>query len=355
MLSRGSARLYSAIRSESLLSPHPASSSPSLFPHRHVHVSRNIRDPFPSGQSLERGSQTISLSHPLDPSNSTPPSGSNSGSNLGSYSTLDSSSSAQSSPPNTSTAAEPLVHNSGVPTPYVYPTSTRPSNTHPPFDTYAFFKALERTFPTPTAQSLMRATRALVVDRIGKVRNEALSAKDLDNQAYLFRAALSELRAELSMNIRNESAAISSSTAALRRDVERLDVKMKEDVTNLKHEIQMELDSRKNEAKADLKQQDIAIEELLNKAIVNISDLRTDVEEIKWENMRRAVRKSQCWLPGLSMLILSSHIGSFRDCDHFWYGSTTYTEAQSPSPTQRYQSSSGRRVGAEWATTRSRT
>ena len=31
--------------------------------------------------------------------------------------------------------------------------------------------------------------------------------------------------------------------------------------------------------------------ELLNKAIVNISDLRTSVEEIKWENMRKAVGK----------------------------------------------------------------
>lgn len=69
----------------------------------------------------------------------------------------------------------------------------------------------------------------------------------------------------------------------------------------------MELDSRKNEAKADLKQQDINIEvsttklpiltmtqhfslqTLLNKAIVDISDMRTDVEEIKWDNMRKAV------------------------------------------------------------------
>jgi hypothetical protein len=74
----------------------------------------------------------------------------------------------------------------------------------------------------------------------------------------------------------------------------------------------MELDSRKNEAKTDLKQQDISIEvrdvlsahpstadlnaffvqELLNKAIVNVSDLRTDVEEVKWDNMRRAVSES---------------------------------------------------------------
>lgn len=38
------------------------------------------------------------------------------------------------------------------------------------------------------------------------------------------------------MIIKNESAAINSATAALRRDVERLDVKMKEDLTSLKHE-----------------------------------------------------------------------------------------------------------------------
>jgi len=127
------------------------------------------------------------------------------------------------------------------------------------------------------------------VDRIGRVRREGLTAKDLDNQAYLFRAALSELRAEMTMSTKNDSAAIRAATAALRRDVDRLDVKMKEDIGNLKHEIQMELDSRKNEAKADFKQQDIMIEEVLNKAIVNVSDLRTDVEEIKWENMRKAV------------------------------------------------------------------
>lgn len=55
-------------------------------------------------------------------------------------------------------------------------------------------------------------------------------------QAYLFRAALSELRAEITMMTKNDSAAIRSATAALRREFERLDIKMKEDVSNLKHE-----------------------------------------------------------------------------------------------------------------------
>ena len=73
--------------------------------------------------------------------------------------------------------------NSGVPAPYVVDTSLRklPTYSSPPFHTHAFFRALEKTFPEQTARSLMRATRALLVDRIGKVRREGLTVKDLDN------------------------------------------------------------------------------------------------------------------------------------------------------------------------------
>ena len=124
--------------------------------------------------------------------------------------------------------------------------------TKPPFHTHAFFTALEKTFPTTTARSLTRATRALLVDRIGKVRKEGLTTKDLDNvcsgnvstdllliveqQAYLFRAALSELRGEITTSIKNGSSTLSTATNAIRREVERLDVKMKEDIGTMKHE-----------------------------------------------------------------------------------------------------------------------
>ena len=44
------------------------------------------------------------------------------------------------------------------------------------------------------------------------------------------------MRAEQSARSRNESAAMRAAIAALRREVDRLDVKMKEDLGNLKHE-----------------------------------------------------------------------------------------------------------------------
>ncbi|KAG6872794.1 hypothetical protein C0995_006523 [Termitomyces sp. Mi166 len=260
---------------------HPSPWSPShRGPFRLLHNDQTIADP-PTTSSNPSGS--ISLARSQDPS----------GSPSQSFATRDDSESGSSLMRSKSTYTRDQPLNDVSPITSVPSTDfaddPRPTYTSPPFHTHSFFVALEKTFPEETARSLMRATRALLVDRTGRVRSDGLTAKDLDNQAYLFRAALSELRAEITMMTKNDSAAIRASTAALRREVDRLDVKMKEDVDTLKHEIQMDVNNRKNETKSDHKQRDIAIEELLNKVIVSVSDLRTDVEEIKWENMRRAV------------------------------------------------------------------
>ncbi|KAK7049588.1 hypothetical protein VNI00_005619 [Paramarasmius palmivorus] len=238
----------------------------------------SISDPTPS--------HSVDLAHPRDPL-SNPSSGSGSDN-------IDDIPPPPSPPP--PRHSEPDEHNSDsseqVATsnlPTTIPLHASPSYTRPPFNTHAFYKALEKTLPEPVALSLMRATRALLVDRTGRVRREGLTAKDLDNQAYLFRAALSELRAERTLSTQNDAAAVRTATTALRRDLDRLDQKMKEDIATLKHEIQMELDSRKNEVKDEFKQQDISIEEILNKSIVSVSDLRTELESVKWDNMRRAV------------------------------------------------------------------
>ncbi|KAG6820100.1 hypothetical protein H0H93_005412 [Arthromyces matolae] len=250
-------------------------------PFRYIHSEQTISDPPTQTQN----STSISLSRSRDPSVN---------SSTQSFATGDGSDPGPSSTRSSSTfihSGQPL---NGVSTISNVPSTEvahdrRPTYSNPPFHTHAFFAALEKTFPEETARSLMRATRALLVDRVDRVRKDGLTTKDLDNQAYLFRAALSELRSEITVMTKNDSASIRSATVALRREVDRLDVKMKEDVDILKHEIQMDVNNRKNETKSDHKQRDIDIEEVLNRVIVSVSDLRTDVEEIKWENMRRAV------------------------------------------------------------------
>ena len=88
-------------------------------------------------------------------------------------------------PPSTSLPipAQPLLQTTGNVKPGPSETGT-PYYSSPPFDTHKFFVALEKSFEQPTARSLMRATRALLVDRTGRVRNEALSTKDLENVRF---------------------------------------------------------------------------------------------------------------------------------------------------------------------------
>ncbi|KAJ8501445.1 hypothetical protein ONZ51_g600 [Trametes cubensis] len=254
------------------------------------------------------GASDISLAHPKDPSNqggsSKPPSPPAPSSPDPPPPTPPQAASPQQEPAGPSDNAPPLSSSESVSVPakFVHPPIdprtnlplpqtpvSPPYHVNPPFNTHKFFAALEHSFPTPIARNLMRVTRALLVDRIGRVKRDALTVQDLESQAYLFKAALSELRTEISVLTRNETAAMRSATAALRREVDALDGRMKEDIAQLKHEIQMDLDSRKNEAKNDLKAIDLQIEEVLSKALVTIGELKTQVEESRWEKMRAAV------------------------------------------------------------------
>lgn len=148
MLARNLLRPRTITRGKHPSSPHFPSSSFLRGEHTGEHT--NISDPSPAS-SL--GDPTESRSISLYPNSNDP----------------QSSSSSSSNPP-------VLVDPSTVKPP---PQASTYQN--PPFDTHAFFSVLEKTFPKPTARSLMRATRALLVDRMAKVKRDGLTYKDVDN------------------------------------------------------------------------------------------------------------------------------------------------------------------------------
>ena len=111
-----------------------------------------------------------------------------------------------------------------------------PSPAHP-FDTHAFVTHLEGAgFESPVAHSLMRSVRLLLLSRSAQARSVLLHKEDVENAAYLFKAALSELRTELNVRARTDGLALRSATNLIRREVDALDQRMKEEVGGLKHE-----------------------------------------------------------------------------------------------------------------------
>ena len=93
-------------------------------------------------------------------------------------------------------------------------------------------------------------------------------------------------------------------TGAIKREVEQLEQKMKEDAQTLKHEwapsspipaprlmcsIEMDMNNRKSETRSDLKGMEMSIEEINNKFTISLGDLRTEIETAKWEATRRGI------------------------------------------------------------------
>ncbi|TXT05605.1 uncharacterized protein COLE_06925 [Cutaneotrichosporon oleaginosum] len=176
---------------------------------------------------------------------------------------------------------------SPLPTPTVLP--TRPPPAHP-FDTFAFVSHLAASdISRPTARTLMEAVRATITHRTGIAQTRMLSREEMDNDAYRFKAALSDIRTGHSVRSRRDGVALRAAASAIRREVDGLEQKIKEDIGVMRHDIEIETNNRKAETRSDMKRFDIAREEINNKFTISLGDLRTEIEGAKWDATRRAI------------------------------------------------------------------
>lgn len=86
------------------------------------------------------------------------------------------------------------------------------------------------------AEALMELTRSFIQLKGSETLSLLLQRVQVENQRYLFTAALSELSTELQVRARSDAAALRSITTLLQREVDNLSQKLKEDVENMKHE-----------------------------------------------------------------------------------------------------------------------
>jgi gas vesicle protein len=86
-----------------------------------------------------------------------------------------------------------------------------------------------------------------------------------EGQAYLYNAALGELRTEVQVKARNDGIVLKSASNSVQREIDNLKQKLKEDISALKNELQLEFNHRKEEASDDQKKLELSIQELNSK------------------------------------------------------------------------------------------
>ncbi|SCV71880.1 BQ2448_4574 [Microbotryum intermedium] len=159
-----------------------------------------------------------------------------------------------------------------------------------PFSTHRFVRQLEHnSINRALAIDLMRATKKLLLVKEEQAMKDLVGKQELENEAYLFTAALQELKTGSQIKSRNDGIALRSMTAVLQRETDAISQKMKEDMQRLQSDIQLDMNSRKEETSGELKQLDVNIMDLNSKFTILLGEVRTEIEATKWISTRRVM------------------------------------------------------------------
>ncbi|CAO0797804.1 unnamed protein product [Mucor circinelloides] len=154
------------------------------------------------------------------------------------------------------------------------------------FDTYEVLTHLEsQGFTRRQAEVIMKGMKFRLRECTASVKQQLLLTSDLENESYLFKAALSELRTEVQVMRRNDMQMLQTDLSLITREVDSLEQRLSEGVADMKNEIQMDMNNRKNETREDQKEMDMKIQEINNKFTIRLGDIRTEIEAVRWETI----------------------------------------------------------------------
>ncbi|KAF9111945.1 hypothetical protein BGX27_004205 [Mortierella sp. AM989] len=158
------------------------------------------------------------------------------------------------------------------------------------FNTNKIVSCLEKNgYQRGQAEGIMRTIKALIGQHTTRIRKNMLTKGDLENESYLFKAALTELRTELQILRKNDAAALTNSQEIISREIDSLNQKLREDIANVKNDIAIDMNSRKSDVREEQKQLEIRIQSMSNHYMAQLGDMRTKMEAAKWEATRKGM------------------------------------------------------------------
>ncbi|KAI8963511.1 hypothetical protein F5Y11DRAFT_147034 [Daldinia sp. FL1419] len=173
---------------------------------------------------------------------------------------------------------------------YQHPHLSAPPYVHH-FDTYTLVKQLEEGgYSTEQATTVMKAIRGLLAQNLDFAQEGLVSKSDVDNETYLFRAACSELSAEVKNNRRAADETTRQQRTQLQHEVDILSQRMSQDLMTLKDDVKGMFNDRRMNVREEQRTMESAIQQLNLKISVTLnSDSRSDIEGLRWVLIRRSV------------------------------------------------------------------
>ncbi|KAG6045971.1 hypothetical protein E4U39_001785 [Claviceps sp. Clav50 group G5] len=170
-----------------------------------------------------------------------------------------------------------------------------PHMTPPPyvhhFDSYSMVKLLEGGgFSPEQAIESMKAIRTVLGSHIQVAQRNLVSKGDAENEAYLFRAACSELGTEIKTNRRLQMEQMRQQRTHLQHDLDILTQTLNQELLTLSDSVRGLFHNRNMTVREEHKAVDSAIQQINYKiSVLLTSDSKSDIEGVRWVFIHRSV------------------------------------------------------------------
>lgn len=159
------------------------------------------------------------------------------------------------------------------------------------FDTYSLVQELgtKDAYSHEQAVTLMKAVRLMLAINLDVAKEGLVSKSDTENEAYLFRAACSELHTTLQTQRHSEMLKQRSGRAQLQHEFDLLNQKVTQDLMTMREELKGMFNDRKLGLQEEKRKIDGRIQECNYQITVLLnSEAKSEVEGLRWVLTRRA-------------------------------------------------------------------
>lgn len=166
----------------------------------------------------------------------------------------------------------------------------RPTYQHH-FDTYGLVKRLdEGGWTAHQAITVMKAVRLMLADNTSLAKEALVSKSQLENEAYLFKAACAELKTEVTTRRKSEQEKMRTERTQLQHEVDILSQSLSQQSTGLKDDLKGMFDDRKMAVRNEQRDMESKIQQLNYKITVMLqADAKSEVEGLRWLMTRRVI------------------------------------------------------------------
>lgn len=159
------------------------------------------------------------------------------------------------------------------------------------FDTYGLVKRLkEGGWEEKQAITVMKAVRLMLADNTDLAKEALVSKSNLENEAYLFKAACAELKTEVTTRRRSEQEKMRTERTQLQHEVDILSQRLGQDTAALKDELKGMFDDRRMAVRNEQRDMESKVQQLNYRITVSLqADAKSEVEGLRMIMTRRVI------------------------------------------------------------------